>query len=595
MLLEHNKEVYAQLENTLLTKKKNCAIVVMGTGVGKTYVTKEFLENNDLRALIVSPRRSINEAWKKTCGERIDAVTYQKLARLIERNQTIDLKGYDVVVCDEVHHIGAPKWGQAIDYIINTKKVKVIGLTENSVRYTDGCRDVGVEYFASNFCYGESVASAIEKKVLNSVTYIGAIYNTDGIREKVKGRVSEKLYSKLDIALNNMPSVHEIIKENLPTNRKNKGIIFAPTIEEIREAIKFVREVCPNVEIREIHSKQSEVLNSRNLKWFNEVEEGFLCSVDMLSEGIHLKGVNTLFMLRRTASPSVFSQQLGRCLSATVNSNNGISVTGDTNALVFDLVNNKFNIKVSASAGLSIKVPSIFDERAINNAVKSEQIIIKDYSCNLVEVLNEVKDSLEPYWTEEEKKIVAHYWAKEHGAVSKRLPRHTPGGCKYMAKVLGLVREGWSEESIQFLKDNYSKMTVKEIAKCLGKSEQAVYVFAQKHKEDFNLERKKSLDWTEEEDEILRKYYPKMGGAQLFASGLLPGRSSRKTIIVRARTLGLVYSGDYNKPWTEDEDRILRDNYIHGGIALVCKLIPTRSKKAIQNRVRLLSLNKPLS
>ena len=80
MLLEHNKPVYNELINVL--SKDNCACVVMGTGVGKSYVTLEYLNNNKLTALIVSPRNSINESWKKLCGKKIDTITYQKLANI---------------------------------------------------------------------------------------------------------------------------------------------------------------------------------------------------------------------------------------------------------------------------------------------------------------------------------------------------------------------------------------------------------------------------------------------------------------------------------------------------------------------------------
>ena len=82
----------------------------MGTGVGKTYVTSEYLDINNLKALVVSPRNSINKSWEKHT-QRVETVTYQKLANIYK---DIDYSHYDVVICDEVHHIGAPKWGKSI-------------------------------------------------------------------------------------------------------------------------------------------------------------------------------------------------------------------------------------------------------------------------------------------------------------------------------------------------------------------------------------------------------------------------------------------------------------------------------------------------
>mgnify|MGYP002528351052 CR=1 FL=1 len=157
MLLEHNIPVYKQLINVL--SNDNCACVVMGTGVGKSYVALEYLTQNKLTALVVSPRTSINESWEKLCGKKVDTITYQKLANIYK---SVDYSFYDVIICDEVHHIGAPKWREPIKFLIDSGK-KVIGLTESSIRYTDGARDVATEFFHGNIVKGEDVSSAIEK------------------------------------------------------------------------------------------------------------------------------------------------------------------------------------------------------------------------------------------------------------------------------------------------------------------------------------------------------------------------------------------------------------------------------------------------
>ena len=77
MLLSHNEKPYEELTNIL--SKSNYACLVMGTGVGKSYITLEYLTNHNLKALIVSPRNSINDSWKKLCGDSVDTITYQKL------------------------------------------------------------------------------------------------------------------------------------------------------------------------------------------------------------------------------------------------------------------------------------------------------------------------------------------------------------------------------------------------------------------------------------------------------------------------------------------------------------------------------------
>lgn len=54
-----------------------------------------------------------------------------------------------------------------------------------------------------------------------------------------------------------------------------------------------------------------------------------LC-VNQLNEGVHIKGVDAVIMVRRTSSPTIFYQQLGRALTAA----------GNFEPLVIDLVDN---------------------------------------------------------------------------------------------------------------------------------------------------------------------------------------------------------------------------------------------------------------
>lgn len=574
MLLSHNISVYNQLEQTLSEHKK--AIVVMGTGVGKTYVTKEYLDNHKLFALVVTPRLSINESWHKVCGNNIDTITYSKFKNIYKN---IDYTQYDVVVCDEVTHIGAPQWGKGVKWLIDNKIIPVIGLTENSIRYTDGARDVGEEFFDNKFCFGESVATAIEKKVLNPITYVGALYNTDGLRNEIRGRIVDKLYAQLDLAINNTPTVEEIIKKNMPKG-KRKGIIFAPTISEIKSCVQFLNKIYPTMKIYPVHSKQSPELNQKYLRWFDKTDEGFLCSVDMLSEGVHLKGVNTLFMLRRTESPNVFSQQLGRCLSAN-------NLEG---SVLFDLVNNKTNIKISAKS-IKVKIPSVFPS-LFSGERKSSQIIIKDYTKDIVKVLKEIQEalSLKP-WTEEENNLIRYY--SEHKAEIKmsakkffaiNIPNHPYSSTITQAWRLGIklgnVYE-WGEKELKVLKEYYhlgvdavysridnppNRHQIMDKARTLGLSVDGLF--------------------SKEEDELIKKYYPTMGYNMSY---MIPNKTKRQIASHARDALGLRSKQLISKYWTEEEDQILRDNYSKGYKA-VLELLPKRSKDSIMCRAKVLKL-----
>ena len=88
--------------------------------------------------------------------------------------------------------------------------------------------------------------------------------------------------------------------------------------------------------------------------------------------------------------------------------------------------------------------------------------------------------------------------------------------------------------------------------------------------------------WTEEEDRILRENYPTLGGD---VCELLPGRS-KQSCCARASMFGIEFCANR---WSEEEIQILRDNYPKMG-SDVCELIPGRSALACKCKANKLGL-----
>ena len=95
--------------------------------------------------------------------------------------------------------------------------------------------------------------------------------------------------------------------------------------------------------------------------------------------------------------------------------------------------------------------------------------------------------------------------------------------------------------------------------------------------------------WTDEEDKILREFYPTEGSG---VHKRLPDRGP-KDCGARGRLLGLSFEGK-SRGWTEEEDRLLREYYSVGGSALVAERI-SRSRAAITKRALFLGLSAPRS
>lgn len=375
-LLEHNKLTYELMERYL--DKDNKALVVLGTGVGKTTTALEYLKRNNYKALVLCPSDIIKAGWNKY--KEVDTLTYQAFAN---KYSTFDYSKYQVLICDEAHHCGGASWGKGPEYVIANNLLKVIGLTATPLR-TDGI-DIGETLFGGNICKGLSVLDGILEGVLHPFSYVGAIYDTSSIKKEVakKKNVDEILLGELDLAINNTPAVKEIITSNMPEGAR-KGIIFVSNIAAIDEAIEIMRDIYPNAEYRAIHSQMPESEVEKNKNWFQNTNEGYLVSINMIAEGAHYKGVNTLIMFRRTCSSLVFDQQLGRVISLAKYEN--------PNAIVFDLTNNAKTIEEFKP--FITKLKEKFVQQVNNNnekeLKKSQQIIIKSYCDEISSILNRI-------------------------------------------------------------------------------------------------------------------------------------------------------------------------------------------------------------
>lgn len=154
-LLAHNVQPYADLEAMLATLHK--AMVVAATGAGKTSVTVKYLEDHNLRGLVVCPKISICKQWD-TVSENIVTMTYQKFCN------GPDISAYDCYIFDEAHHTGASKWGKAVKGLMASTDKPVIGLTADLKRYLDGGRDMGQELWDGNVVHGVALDEAISER-----------------------------------------------------------------------------------------------------------------------------------------------------------------------------------------------------------------------------------------------------------------------------------------------------------------------------------------------------------------------------------------------------------------------------------------------
>ncbi len=401
--LDHNKSIYLQAEKYLEENGK--ALVVIGTGLGKTTTALEYLWEHKCRALVIGPNNIIKSGWEEYT-DWCDTTTYQAFAN---NYSIIDYSQYGLVILDEAHHAGydedtgkgAAVWSKGIIYIIE-RGIKVLGLTATPER-SDKI-DISDTIFKDCVCEGFAVEDSIEKGIIHPFSYVTAYYDTNGIAEEYSDCENKELVGQLDLAINNTPTVKDIFRKHMPNN-KRKGIVFIQEIADEQNVIDIMKDVYPNVEMRIIHSKMTDEEVKANRKWFEETDEGYLLAVNMISEGAHYRAVNTLIMFRRTNSYLVFTQQIGRIITLVRNEN--------PNAIVFDLVNNIENIEYSNRKQDKKHIHSITNiikQLEKTTAFKSGQIIVADETRDIVKCIHKIKEFNNQRWTEEEKYILINYY-----------------------------------------------------------------------------------------------------------------------------------------------------------------------------------------
>lgn len=386
-LFDWNVNAYADLENYLRTERT--ALVWICTGGGKTTTGLEYLRVHNCKALVLCPSNTVKDSW--TSNDNCDVTTYQTF---MDDYSIRDYSKYGVIICDEVHHTEAPRWGEGLQHVLDNTNLKVIGLTATPTNEQLNGTD---KYFGGRLCNGLDLAEGIKQGYIYLFDYIQSIYKMEDARPDFEkyGEAGTELWKRLNIELNKMPVVN-VLQKHMPSGQR-KIIVFCSSIEDIPYAIETMKEYQADIDIREITSKKNKEYIRETKKWFNTTTDHNVClvTVGMVNEGAHYAGVNTLVMFRRTKSSTLYLQQLGRIIVTTKKAN--------PHGIVFDFTNNADNLIANQTVTLynedkdvntketedAIKrIKSVIREKAAG-----KEIIYKDYTNDCVSTLKDLQEA----------------------------------------------------------------------------------------------------------------------------------------------------------------------------------------------------------
>jgi len=356
-LFEHNEIAYRKLESFLQNNQK--ASVDHATGTGKSFIALKYLFNHkDKRILYLTPTYYIFQQLRdvhmpKLGIEKNDFSTFENIIypNLLKMNMEKLAEEYDVFVLDEYHRCGAKLWGTKIKELISIIEKqypdkKIVGLTATPTRYLDNERDMNEELFLGNSVSTITLGDAILEGLLQPPTYINTADAHIEYLEHVKNKLKRKVVYQEDMhglgelletaisKIKNSIRVDEAHNVNLP-QKNGKYIVFCSTISEIKHNMEIIKEKFPGEKLTfyEVHSHQTKEINERELKNFreNNNSNSFVFVVDILNEGIHVDNIDGIFLMRKTTSPIIYFQQLGRLLSYS---------TKEKQLFVWDMVDN---------------------------------------------------------------------------------------------------------------------------------------------------------------------------------------------------------------------------------------------------------------
>ena len=496
-LLEHNKHTYADLCEKM--EKHNKVALVQATGTGKSYIIGKYLEEHKGKTLILVPTNAIGDQWEKLMAETdcdVTIDTYQGMAAHIE-----DESGYDIVIADEMHHLGSDVWGTAfINLFMQNTTQKVIGTTATEIRYLDNSRDMVEELFNGVAARGCDLRTAIENGILPSFAYVSVWYGNDKDyeeyakkAEKIKDNdIRERTIGKLELCKQNQKSIEQAIEENL-SDEPHKIVVFMNSIDSMDKVEKKIKKAFSANKTYKINSSMKKLQIRRNIDGFSASEDGntVLFAIDMLNEGVHIDGVDTVAFFRTTESPAIYFQQLGRCLAVSKK---------NKKRTVFDFVCNSTNIR------------GLFDDNDeeecfignLNKRLpKEKKIIIKSYTKDLSVLFSEIEKFLSrPQYSEDEIDFLRSHSDMTLKELARTLSRTENGLRKFM------LRNGMTYRKVSV--DPYEKGIVdyvlknkdreaSEIAKELRVKESVVYRILR----NSGYGKSRSHKWTETEDKLL--------------------------------------------------------------------------------------------
>lgn len=337
-----------EIVNAYFAGDGNRALVVMATGLGKTFVAAESVRriraNNPCKVLVCahtndlvyqlekafwpflkpSEKTLIWNSYERPTAEMLDGadMTFacvDSVSGWIEAGK--ELPDYGILLVDECHHVGSSMYDRVLDALSAGKPGGSFALGLTATPWRPDETDL-TQYFGEPRVTIDMV-TGLNKGFLANVDY--RMY-TDNINwdalQNVQGHSFSPKQINRTLFINQWDdSVVYTLRDAWSEQPNPRAIVFCGTIEHaliMRDKINTLgfckAEAIYSGNAGNEYEPLSQYKRNRILSDFSDGTVNVVCVVDIFNEGIDVPDVNILVFQRVTHSRRIFIQQLGRGL-----------------------------------------------------------------------------------------------------------------------------------------------------------------------------------------------------------------------------------------------------------------------------------------
>ena len=314
-------------------------LVVAATGTGKTVLAaldyKNFVESRGQypNLLFVAHRKEILQQARATFQQVLQDSSFGELfvdgmkptqwkfvfASIQSLNtalvESLPDDKFDHIIVDEFHRAEAPSYKTLFRHF---KPAELLALTATPER-NDGLDQIQRDVFGGRIATELRLWDALDKELLTPFHYFGIGEDIDYKSITwAQGKYDSKELSSLVTGnhVRNSRIWQEILKK-VSNPSKMRCLAFCVSVEHAESMANFFNE--NGLQAVSVTGETSSESRSKALQDLKQGRIQVITTVDVFNEGVDIRELDTLLMLRPTESPVVFLQQLGRGLRKTRN------------------------------------------------------------------------------------------------------------------------------------------------------------------------------------------------------------------------------------------------------------------------------------